>query len=791
VEALTISFVGNLPGHSGGDTFVVGSSEDYCHISSLIRKDLASDLKAVWVRDSHLFSWLRSQIEHSGIAQHRPVEFLRKTPSSLLEDRWGVKVPAWLTDDLILTEGLLDKDLPSECTNAENGLLEPLFGALPDTLQAKFVGALAEKASEPLIEASLAKPVPAAAWQAILDRWMGVEKAPAWVGPCCLRLRSNPKTLWRDLTIWRLLRSYPEKIVDFALDPAVGAFVRTLPGETFREMKLNPEGRGLALDQIKQITAAFGSGVVTREKFSKFLEAVSGELSEEFTLVESLLDRADFDVAPQDIVEVRRLFANCEGISAARVSRLNLYVKPTKPDQIEKRDPDAIEWSRWAQEEYLPYRWWQIQRREADPVVESSVASFSNWYCRNYSLVHSDPAISAIQTITRWRERILADKVSLILLVDNLPWFFWELLEKALASAGLHRHEASSVFVPLPSHTSVSKPLLVSGQAGATGSEYQKMLNARSASEWQGRAVTYTMGVDQLGSFVFPENPSVVFLNYLAADEALHSDAEASGSSWSDQLDLLYGNLAKAVGDFARRAASSGGDFGLYVLTDHGSTLILPAERQAVDAQLTKNLFQNEKHRSATLSEAAAGQVPENLWKLGCRLVSPLTTGVHFIPRGHNTVGAAGNRLTFSHGGATPEEVIVPTGVFRLHSATWISPKLRFVDLVGGRATFYVKRIASLGIEIQNGNGDSIQLESLTISPEVAEIRNYSGVSIPAKGTNQTDVSLYFDSNATSTSAVIFTMTFRIGQDLLTQSIELPVTITSTTSGGLDLKDLF
>jgi hypothetical protein len=303
--------------------------------------------------------------------------------------------------------------------------------------------------------------------------------------------------------------------------------------------------------------------------------------------------------------------------------------------------------------------------------------------------------------------------------------------------------------------------------------------------------VTYTLGVDQLGSYVFPEHPSVVFLNYLAADEALHSDAEASGSSWTDQLDLLYGNLAKAVGDFARRATSSGGDFGLYVLTDHGSTLILPEEKKAVDAQLSKKLFPNEKHRSATLSEAEAGQVPENLWKLGCRLVSPLAAGVHFIPRGHNTVGAAGNRLTFSHGGATPEEVLVPTGVFRLHSATWILPKLRFVDLVGGRATFYVKRIASLSVEIQNGNGDSIQLESLTISPEVAEIREYSSVSVPAKGTNQTDVSLYFDSNATSTTAVIFTMTFRIGQDLLTQSIELPVTITSTTSGGLDLNDLF
>lgn len=378
-------------------------------------------------------------------------------------------------------------------------------------------------------------------------------------------------------------------------------------------------------------------------------------------------------------------------------------------------------------------------------------------------------------------------------MVDNLPWFFWEILERALAAAGLHRHESSPAFVPLPSLTAVSKPLVIAGEPTPPGTKYQKMLETRSAAHWQGRPASYLMAVDQLASFDFPAQPCVVLLNFLASDETLHSDAGASGSSWTAQLELLYTGLAQAVGDFARRAVASGGDFGLYLLSDHGSTLILPEERESADAQLTKKLFPNEKHRSASLSEAQAEEIPENLWKLGHRHVSPVAEGVHFIPRGHNTVASGGSRPTFSHGGATPEEVLVPTGVFRLHSAAWAAPKLRFVglELVGGRATFYVKRVSTLTIEIQNPNGEPCRLESVAISPEIAEIRSFAAGIAPAKGTASTEVSLYFGSDATAAEKVVIQLDFRIGQDTLAQSIELPVTITSATSGGLDLKDLF
>lgn len=782
--------MGELPGKSSGDTFVISSEADYVKVSALLRETLAEEYCAIWVRREHHFKWLDVQAEQCGLKVRRSMTFARTTPRSLLQERWGMEIPEWLTDAMILQAGLLDTSLPTGATDVATALLKPLFGQLTWSFPTLGAGLLAETASKNETTDRLTSPVLGAAWSALLDRWAR-ESDQTWVKSFCERLAAQPKKLWSDLTIWRLLNRYPHSALDYGLDPAAAAFVREVPVESIRDMELSPEGRRLALDQIEQILESTKADIVTHAKFRAVLDSASGELVEEFAGIESILGKAGFDVSTADLAEVRQRFKACSGVSSARLARLSLFVRPQKPDMVGD-DFDAASWVRWSQEQYFPYRWWQIERRMADAEVEKSAAKFGDWYCRNFPQVHSDAAFSAVQTLSRWREKIMSDRMSLILLVDNLPWFFWELFEKALVGTGLHRHESGAAFVPLPSHTAVCKPLIVAGRADAAGSDYLKMLTARSAEEWNSREVRYLSGVDQLSTLNPGSDPCVVLLNYLAADTALHSDAEASGSSWSDQLELLYGNLAQAVGEFARRLSSSVPEIGIYVITDHGSTFVLSEERLAADAQLSKKLFPNEKHRSATLTEAEADEIPANVWTLGHRFVSPFAQGIHFIPRGHNTVASPGARPLFCHGGATPEEVIVPHGIFRLYPANWTPPRLRFLDLdlSAGHARFYIKRIVPLAIEIQNSNSEEIRLESIRPVPGVGEVRAFDAVVIPPKGTNATTVSLYFSNEAINVSAMAFELTFRIGQDMISQKIELPIKITSATSGGIDLKNL-
>lgn len=794
---LQLKHIGELPGTPPERTLLVATDQDYCLLVAELRRDLAAAYDAIWIRQHHHFAWLRAFVEHAGLGHLRPTDFSQTTARDLLAAHWGLAIPSWLTDELILAENLLDRPVPpGPHEHAVAVLLSPLLppaSLLSSSFPRAHAGLLAEKASALAFQTGLAaSAVTRAAWQNTLQAWAAAG-TPGWVADFCTRLRSDPAKLWRDLTVWRLLQRYPAAQLEFALDPSAVAFVRKVPPEAFKDMNPQPDGRVLALDQIQPLCEQLLATPASRTKFASLLNAVSGELPQEFNGLDTMLSRAAFKVERTDVEGVVRRFKSCAEIGTAALTRLQLYVRPPEPAAVDAATADAAVWTRWFQEQYLYFRSWQVARQEASAPVETSVGDFSEWYCREFVHVHADPNLSAVQALTQWRTSILADSISLVLMVDNLPWSFWPAFEKALADAGLHRHECHSRIAPLPSLTSISKPAIVSGRWDVTGSDYRKMLETRSAEEWSGRPVHYLSGVDQLAAHKDFSAPVVLLLNYLAGDEALHSDAAAEGTTHADKLALLYQSLGQRVGEFARRAGGQGRKFGLYVLTDHGATSVLPSETRSIDAQLTKRLFPNEKYRSATLSVTEAAAIPENLWELGFRFVNPCHAGdsVHFIPRGHNTVASLA-RQTFCHGGATPEEVIVPTAVFRLFPANWIAPAVRFLlKLKDGRAAFYVKRMATVEIEIQNPNAAELKLESVSLTPLVGEIRSFSQATIAANSLGQASVSLYFAPAATIILRLTFEFQFRVAQETLTRQIELPVVISSAASTGTDLTNLF
>lgn len=774
---------------------LIASDRDYCAACDVIRKVVAENHDSFWVREKHHFAWIGAFIDHTGVNYRRKVEFTETSPRDLLEQRWGLPIPDWLTDELILSEELLDTNLPpGSHGTVEAALLAPLFGELGPKFPWIQAGSLAEKANAVATQAQLTtSAITRLAWESMLATW-AASNGPSWAGEFCKRLRAEPAKLWRDLTIWRLLHDYPERQQEFALDPAAAAFVRTVPVEALKRMSMNPDGRSLALDQIQPFFEEARTAVVSRSKFEQLVGAVSGELKEEFNALTSLLEKAQFKIEESDVKPLVRRFSQCAQVDDAALARLALYVQPPKPADLDTASADAGAWLRWFHAQYMPYRWWQIERGHADAEVEETVGKFSEWYCRDFIQVHSDSQLSSVQVLAQWRPLILQDIVSLILLVDNLPWFFWEAFERALSLGGLHKHDSHDRFAPLPSHTSVCKPALITGRWDSAGSDYRKMLELRSVNEWNGKPVHYLSGVDQLNAMQSVPTPAVFLLNYLTADEALHSDLAAAGTTPADQLRIHYRNLGKAAGEFGRRASEGDRAFGVYVITDHGATHILGPERQSIDAKLSQRLFANEKHRSATLTAAEAAQVPDNLWGLGHRFDNPFVSDgtVHFIPRGHNTVASPNGRPLYCHGGATPEEVIIPCGVFRLYRASWVTPSVRFVDVKqkDGRAAFYVKRITNLILEIQNSNSDECRLDSITISPAVGEIRDFEKIAVGARSVGRTAMSLYFSAGATAVSTLTFEFTFRVAQEHLSRRVDLPAVISSAASGGTDLTNL-
>lgn len=792
VEPLHVNYIGNLNTDAPEQTLSVGSEADFLTACNALRQNMAENYQAIWVHKKHHFVWLKAYVGDFGAGISRPVDFTEITPHDVLGQKWGVKVPAWLTDEWIVEAKLLDLSPASgSFGSAEAILLAEMFGELSEQLPLKHVGSIVENASAVTIRDSLSSdPLRHEAWTSLVKRW-ATTAAAAWVPGFCERLLSDPEKLWRQLTIWRLLHKYPSELLDFSLEPAALGFVRSVPLISLEGMSLHPDGRSLALDQIRPFFTQARTGKIDRTTFASLAGSVSGELQEEFNELETLLQSPAFAVEASDIQAVVDRFVQCGSVGPSAIAKLRLFVRPPRPSTPDPDTADASAWVKWFHKEYLPFRWWQTERGEHDALVEKSVGNFSEWYCRDFSHVHSDLQQSAMQVISGWKHSILSDTVSLILVVDNLPWFFWKSFERAFAAAGLLLHESRDCFAPLPSRTSACKPALIAGTWDASGSDYKDMLEQRSITEWAGRAVRYLPGADQLATIEQPTEPCVLLLNYLASDVTLHADAAAAGTTHEADLDHLYHGLAKTIAEFAKRVCREDRNFGLYVATDHGSTCTLPQERQNIDAQLSKKLFPEEKYRSASFGKEVS--IPDNLWQLGHRFTNPMATDglVHFIPRGHNTVAGGNNRKVYSHGGATPEEVIIPCCVFRLFRAAWTPPNVRFLNLKmkNGKAAFWIKRMSNIEIEIQNPNTGECHLESIAILPEVGEVRDFTPASVPSGAMGAAAMSIYFQSEAKSVTTLRINLTFRISQETLVRSVELPVEFGSVT-GGLDLNDL-
>jgi hypothetical protein len=420
------------------------------------------------------------------------------------------------------------------------------------------------------------------------------------------------------------------------------------------------------------------------------------------------------------------------------------------------------------------------------------VVKFSRWYTNNYAALHGDADLSAIQGLSQWKDQIRGDDFSLILLIDNLPYFFIQAFDQAMRSAGFFLHDRKARFVPLPSKTDVSKPMLLAGKPTDL-TDYSQMLKLRSLEEWQTRDTNYFSSLSDLKTACKQSYPRVALLNYLSADEFLHKDSSKSGVSEEEQLGLLFKVLAVETFDICHHISLSGKQVGVYVLTDHGATRLIDKERRAVDSTLSKKLFMNEKCRSATMSAKQAETIPDNLWSLGIRFECPLHSDkVHFIPLGHNTVASTRLEESYFHGGATPEEVIVPFSVYRLSKPERSRLGIRITDSADSNGVYkwYIKRVVTLTFDLQNRSRSACMVSQVKIIPEVGEIRHFDAVEVLPESSAICKVSLYFQQTATQIAELTLTLVAMYGNEPDQISITIPVAISSAMSGGLNLKTL-
>jgi hypothetical protein len=792
-----ISYIGALKQTPPAGILLVEQDADYvqaCHkLSECVESD--PDLK-IWVRLKNHESWLidfAKQIGRSYILQP-------KTPCLLLEEKWNVDLPDWLTDNEVINHRLLEIDVDSlNRMPFETRFLDHFLGSAFKT------EVLSPTDIVPIIKALVNDEAKAAFKEhPLLDHCLknkcklwADKSGKAWIKGVCSRLSDDFTRVWQWLSLWSVLHSYPGKLLEYVLSPEQTMFVRSIPPKSVADLPLEPTAREHILTQIGLFFSEIREQVKSSGEFKKAVKWTSGRVFQEYQFVLSLLKSKQFSPAKADIQSVREKFGFCLGVSENQLNSLIYYVKPSRPTLLNpEKEWGLEEWIRWSTKEYIPYRTWQVHNGHYDEDLEQTVGRFSDWYISEYVSIHKDQDLSMTHCLREISSRDSERELTIVLLVDCLPLAFMEILDGALRNIGLNRHDLNYRFAGLPTITEYNKTALLSGEWQDKTGNYEAILKKRSKSDWGNKNVVYLSNLKSMSEMTAPQEATIAVLNFIDGDELLHSDIESKNISYEDELHRLFVRMAEAVNRLSEEWGGSREHFNVYVVTDHGACRILEEEKRSFDSTVIKKLFANEKHRLSAVTEEHLNEIPENIWALGHQFKRPFISEnkIYFLPRGHNTVSQIGKMKGYMHGGATPEEVIVPTAFYKLVKAAWKKPTARFLNLAlareTGRAKFYIQRVVPLEIEIQNPNTAEIRILRVTVTSPEADLKACETNIIPGGSAKSIKMNCYFEKAALGEKLLEIEIAYEIGGEHQTLSLTLESVFKSALSSGFSLKDL-
>lgn len=796
-NVVSISYVGELSNSPPSDVFLVNRDEDYVLACNKLSQRSGSDASLkIWVRSKNHFAWLRDFTEQIGC----PTKLEEKTARLVLAELWNISVPEWLTDAEVLEYKLLDMDVDSQKqTLFEYRLLTQILGIAfqPDMLIADHLADVIKTLVSKDADLALVKyPLLRRCLATKCQQWANTS-TETWVKAVCKQLPDNSVQVWQWLSLWSGLHGYPEKLLEFVLTPEQILLVRKVFPASVEALPLDSTAKEQIETQIETFFKEIEGQINSSTEFLKVLKWTSGRFIQEYKFISNILRSNQFPPTQEDVQMVRDKFRSCPGISESQLNSLIYLVKPGYPALLSQEAEWSItDWIHWATEEYAPYRKWQVHSGYYDEKLEQTIVHFSDWYIGEYASVHKDPELSLVHCLRAISMNNPKNDFSIILLIDCLPLPFIDLLDSALRNIGFSRHDLRYRFAVLPTTTEYNKAALLSGEWQNKNGNYEAILKARSAADWNGKKIVYHSNLKSLSNMKIPQDSTIAVLNYIDVDEVLHSDVESKNTTYEDELHRLFARIAESVQRLSQEWAGPREHFNVYIITDHGACRILEEEKHSFDSEVVNKLFTNEKHRFAAVSEDQLDKIPENLWALGYRFKQPFASEnmTYFLPKGHNTVRQAKNVRGHMHGGVTPEEVIVPTALYRLVKAAWKTPPTRFLNLdkvkETGRVKFYIQRIVTLEIEIQNPNTADISiLRASVISPE-ADLKGCEIIQIPAGSAKTLIMNCYFKKAALEKNSLEIEIVYEIADEQHTYPITLESDFKSALASGFSLKDL-
>src|SRR5260370_12066145 len=356
------------------------------------------------------------------------------------------------------------------------------------------------------------------------------------------------------------------------------------------------------------------------------------------------------------------------------LKRLEALIPPPLP-----HTPEATwsteKWLDWATDEYLPYFAWVIRNNQLRDTQTALANRFADWLVDTYPrLLFYHQAPIATNQLSKIREELDSGQTDVILwlIVDGLTWWQGKKLATILGTHGMGIMQTQPMLSALPTITSISKRALVQGYLNPASitQPLAQILESSLTNDIMSKQV-YTQHHEMQKAFTSDIKPGVYALLYNPLDHQCH---EITSFTDDDSVDGHLNLITHIINECFQRCLEQGLKAKAYISSDHGSTLLpspgkvlevpsLAYELEGEDTLESEVLDKGSKSYRRTrvcaierLPEESNLRYIEQNWYLLRRDVFNLPH--HFlVPKGYAAVGRRPRGWT--HGGATPEEVIV------------------------------------------------------------------------------------------------------------------------------------
>jgi hypothetical protein len=469
----------------------------------------------------------------------------------------------------------------------------------------------------------------------------------------------------------------------------------------------------------------------SQEDIMVALQWMSGLADAELETIESWAREHQQHITDQLLWSIQERFLHHPRLTSV-LERLEKLIAAALPSDI---DPawSVEQWLNWVTEEYFPYFAWVIRNNQPRNVQIDRAHQFEDWLIDIYpKLPWNSQASFSYHQLGRIKELFDTNTTDVILwfIVDGMTWWQGKKFVDFCAERNIEGISIQPTISVLPTITSISKKALVEGYLASsdTNLSIAQVLKDRFIREGKYiKVYTHSYALEQ--AFTSDLQPGLYALLYSSLD---HQSHEEQGFTDNESIDGHLRLIARLTEEGFNNCLRQGLRVKAFISSDHGSTL-LPKDARVLEIPdfahilededlLEENLSGNAKPVFRKSRVCAIEKVPnkhdlnalEKDWYYLQKDAFCLPKQM-FIPKGYSAVTRRPRGWT--HGGATPEEVVVA-------SIEMQPSKIDFMDPVVTLTGFLLlHRISTLHITIGNANLFPIRVVQLVVADSLIEMR--------------------------------------------------------------------